>query len=260
MFTRLGRHATALVLAAFFGMGAFSARAAGVFEDVVAEAGFFYAPQRNAVTARLTATDAPLVRASVVVMGARFALSPRVLFEIEQPFVTASSDADGLATGFGDLRLRLRASLAHVPGRNLSLVLGVGTGSGTTDVFPYASQALELGAALAWSDTLAAMEYWAAAGGVLVRRAAGGLPPERRHAGFARVSAGIAVPIGRAALRLGGTYLSFEGGFGREVYFAEAAWDALERFRFALAGSLEGGKDAVRVTDAALTLRMTVSF
>jgi|GEM_PF-2100780 len=263
MLTRPTRQAVLhLIVAfvAFVGLVSHTVRAAGVFEDAAAEAGFLCAPQRNAVVARMTTTSAPVVSASVVVMGARFDVSPWLLFAIEQPFVTASSDADGVVTGFGDLRLRSRITLARRPGKRLSLLPAVGTGSGTTDVFPYASQALELGAALAWSDTMGVVEYWATGGGVLVRRAPTGLSPALRHVGFTRISAGTAYAIGRGGIRVGGEYLGFQGGFARAVFFAQFTWDVRDRFRFGMSGSVESGHHDVRVMDSSVAVNLDVSF
>ncbi len=257
---RRRRIATGVAAAAVILSIGTTARPAGVFEDAAAEAGFVLRAHRGAALARLVATDGPAGRASVVTMAAVFAPAPWILVSLEQPFATLRA-ADGTdADGFGDLRLRARADLRRRRGSRWVALVNVGTGSGTSALFPLASQALEVGLGTAWVDTTAAFHWWAGAEGVLVRRAPVGLPDERRHVDFVRAFAGIRFALRQARIGGGFERLAFDGGRWRELWFVTAEFDVTAEVALDVTGQLEAGDDAVRVTDRSLRVGMRVAF
>lgn len=244
-----------LLLAAAMGR----ARATGVFEDAAADAGFLCAAHRPAVQARMTVTESEVSDASLYVLTAVFPVNSWFLLGLELPFVTAATDRE-IESGFGDLRFRGRMSLLRRPRRQLAFVWGVGTGSGTRRIFPYSSQALELSAAVAWSDTLEVVRYWVSAGGETVERAPDDLVERKILVEFGRVTAGTGIPFGSLGLNLGLSALFFRGGTFRDHYFAELTWDHRDIFRFFATAEMEGGRRSERVLNSAASVGMIVSF
>jgi len=243
-------------------VGAFctEARSTGIFEDAVGRAGFLYAPFRSSAQARLAVTDAENTSASTVVLAADFVVTHWFLLEVEQPFITASIGQDVIESDFGDLRLRGHFRLLGRERSRLTLSWELGTGTGSTRVFPYATQALEFVASVVWVDTLQVLEYWAEVGYEQINRRPDDLIIERVLLDFGRVSAGLAFPMGPVGLRLGTSILIFGDGQNRDHYFAQLTFNRRPHFRFFGAAQIEGGSREDRVTDATASVGMIVYF
>jgi len=250
-----------LILSAIIA-GAFGteARSTGIYEDAVGRAGFLYAPFRSSAQARIAVTDAEETSASMVVIAADFVVTHWFLLEVEQPFVTASIGQEVIESDFGDLRFRGHFRLMGREHSRLTLSWELGTGTGSTRIFPYATQALEFVVGVAWVDTLQILEYWAEVGYEQVNRRPDDLIIERVLLDFGRVSAGLAVPIGPVGLRLGTSILLFEDGENRDHYFAQLTFDRRPHFRFFGAAQIEGGRREDRVADATASVGMIVYF
>lgn len=242
--------------------GAFSteARSTGIFEDAVGRAGFLSSPWQPSIRARINVTDSDSTTASTVVFAANFRVTSWFLLQVEQPYITAQLDQEVIESGFGDLRLRGQFRLWHREHRRLAMEWELGTGTGTTRVFPYATQSLEFVAGLVWVDTLRVVEYWAEVAYETVNRRPDDIIIERVLIDFSRLSAGLALPAGPVGLRLGSSFLFFQEGRTREVYFAQLTWDHRPHFRFFGSAQLEGGSSEDRVTDATAGVGMIVYF
>ena len=236
------------------------ARATGIYEDAVAQAGFLYARQTGAVRSRLIVVDAETTKGSLVVMAADFAIGGFLLLELEQPFITATVDGREIESDFGDLRIKARFRLFGRPGRQLSLIADIGMGTGSDRVFPFSSQSLETAGAIAWVDTLDILHWWAMVGGQTVRRRPEGLEEQATVVDFGRVNAGIAVPLGDFSLRLGGSVLRFSESTVRDLYFGELTWDYREVFRFFAAAQIEGGRSDDRASNSSAHVGLNVYF
>ena len=250
-----------LILSAIIA-GAFSteARSTGIYEDAVGRAGFLTAPFRSSAQSRIVVTDARETSASSVVMAVDFVVTHWFLFELEQPFITASIEHDVIESGFGDLRLRGHFRLKGFEHSRLTLSWELGTGTGTEKVFPYATQALEFVASVVWVDTLKVLEYWAEVGYEQINRRPDDLIIERLLLDFGRISAGLAIPMGPVGLRLGTSLLFFDGGENRDQYFAQLTFDRRPHFRFFGAAQIEGGSREDRIADSTASVGMIVYF
>jgi hypothetical protein len=249
-----------LILSAIIA-GAFGteARSTGIFEDAVGRAGFLYAPFNASAQSRITVTDSDSTTASTVVIAADFVVTHWFLLEVEQPYITAAIGQEEIESGFGDLRLRGHFRLWRKEDSRLTFSWELGTGTGTTDVFPYATQALEFVAGVVWVDTLNVLEYWAELGYESINRRPDDIIEERVLANFGRVSAGLAFPMGPLGLRLG-TAVLFNGDRSRDHYFAQLTFDRRPHFRFFGAAQIEGGSKEDRVADAMASVGMIVYF
>ncbi|MDH3196728.1 MAG: hypothetical protein OEO21_00655 [Candidatus Krumholzibacteria bacterium] len=237
------------------------ARAVGVYEDAAGYAGFLVAPHRTSAVARFIGTDTEDTRASMVHFAGRFAPRPGLLVDLELPFITTAVPGRDIQSGFGDLRVRLRQDLWRGRHARLALAADLGTGTGTGRVFPYASESLEFGLALAYVDTLDILHWWASAGGAIVGRqsdeaAALGLVDD-----YGRVGAGLMVPLGgRTGVRLGLSVLLFESGITRDVYFARVHWDYSKALRLVAGAQIEAAPGEDRATDTAGEAGIVVYF
>ena len=249
-----------LILSAIIA-GAFSteARSTGIFEDAVGRAGFIYAPFNASAQSRITVTDSDSTTASTVVFALDFVVAHWFLLEVEQPYITAAIGQNEIESGFGDLRLRGHFRLWSKEHSRLTLSWELGTGTGTTKVIPYATQALEFVAGVAWVDTLNVLEYWGEIGYEYINRRPDDIIVERVLANFGRFSAGVAIPMGPLGLRLG-TSILFNDDRTRDHYFAQLTFDRRPHFRFFGAAQIEGGKKEDRVADATASVGMVVYF
>lgn len=250
-----------LILSAIIAV-AFSteARSTGIYEDAVGRAGFISSPWRPSVRARINVTDSDSTTASTVVFAANMKVTSWFLLQVEQPYITASLGQQVIESGFGDLRFRGQFRLWHGGHRRLAMEWELGTGTGTTKVFPYATQSLELVAGVAWVDTLEVLEYWAEAAYEKVNRRPDDIIIQRVLVDFSRFAAGVGLPMGPVGLRVGSSFLLFRGGSTREVFFAQLTWDHRPHFRFFGSAQVEGGKSENRVSDATAGVGMIVYF
>lgn len=251
--------AVCLCLAGLLTGSAREARAVGVYEDAAGYAGFLVAPHRLSAIARFIGTDAEAARASMVFFTGRFAARSGLLLELELPFITTAVPGQEVQTGFGDLRVRGRQNLWHGRHARLALAADLGTGTGTSRVFPYASESLEFGLALAYTDTLEILHWWATAGGAIVGR-----HPEDAIGvvdDYGRFAGGLMFPIGtRLGARLGFSVLVFENGDTRDVYFVRAHWDYSPALRLVAGAQVEASPGDERVADTAGEAGIVVYF
>lgn len=236
------------------------ARATGVYEDAVAQAGFLTARHNSAVRSRLIVVDAETTEGSLIVLDVDFAIRGFLLLEFEQPFVTAAVDGREIESDMGDLRVKARFRLFGRPGKQLSLLFDIGMGTGSADVFPFSSGSLETAGAIGWVDTIGVFQYWAMAGAQSVRRRPDNIESEFGVVDFARANAGIAVAARDFSLRLGTSVLRFSESTVRDIYFGEVTWDYREYFRFFGATQVEAGRSDERISNASAHIGMSVYF
>jgi len=259
------RHARAigicLTLAATLTGVVREARAVGVYEDAAGYAGFVVAPHRTSVLARFIRTNADSAAASMVVFVGRFAPRPGFVLDLELPFLTTRVEGAEIESGFGDLRVRLRQDLWAGRSARISLSGDIGTGTGTGRVFPYASESLEFGVALAAVDTLDLLHWWAVAGVTIVGRE----PAEFEALGllddYIRTGAGLMIPFGaRVGLRMGLSVLVFENRETRDAYFLRAHWDYSSAVRIMAGAQIEATSDDRGNTGASAEAGFVVYF
>lgn len=250
-----------LALGSCLAVSPISARGAGVYEDAAGTAGFLLAPQRASAHSTLTRTNAAGLDASIFTLDATFPVRPWLLLQVEQPFI-ALSDSTDIETGFGDLAIRARARVAGGKGRALSLYAGWRTGSGTTRLFPYASQTFDLGLGLGYADTLAAaIDVWALATGVSVKRRLKGFPGASALADFARLNGGVGLHVGAGlTVRAGASGLFYRGGAARAIYFGELGLGPSPAIELRVGAHAEAGDRADRVSDSAIFASVSTYF
>jgi len=234
------------------------ARATGLFADAVADAGFLCARNESAARARLIVVEAERTDGSLVVFNASFMVRRFLLLDLEQPFVTASVGGESVESDFGDTRIRARFRLFGRSGKQLSLLFNVGTGTGSSSVFPFSSESLEVAASIGWVDSLGAFSYWGLVGAETVRRRPAELDGDPEIADFSRVNVGAAWQIRAFSLRAGVSVLRFSQTTVRDLAFGELAWDYRTHFRFYSALQIEGGRSDERISNGSIHLGMSV--
>jgi hypothetical protein len=230
------------------------ARAIGVYEDAVGQAGFLFAPQRGGVRGAVIRTNDSDLDASIFSLAVNYSLRQNLLLQLEQPYVTLIDPAD-IESGFGDLHARARLRLVGGDGRALHAIGGLRLGTGTRRLFPYSSQSFDLELALGYVDSLDVLHVWASAGGGFVERLPDALSDPPRHADFSRLGGGFAFPFGSAIyLRLGACGLLYRGGGAREIYFSQLQYRRSNSIELRAAVHAEAGESVERVSDLALTV------
>lgn len=241
-----------LALDLFLAVSPATARGAGVYEDAAGTAGFLVAPQRASTHSTLTRTNAAGLDASIFTLDATFPVRSWLLLQVEQPFV-ALSDSTDIRRAFGDLAVRARARLAGGGGRMVALYAGWRTGSGSTRVFPYASQSFDLELGLGYVDTLATVDLWALATGVSVKRRPEGFPGASGLNDFARLNGGAGLRLGGGfSVRAGASDLLFRGGAVRTIYFGEVGIHTSPPVELRLGAHVETARRSDRVSDSAI--------
>jgi len=236
------------------------ARAAGVYLDASGEAGFLVSTQSSTVRGTVILTDRNDVDASLYVIALQFAPHRNLLVNVEQAYLSTSL-LNAIETGFGDLRVAARTDIVHQEGRAFRLLATLRMGNGSVDLFPYSSESLDLELALGYVDSLERVHVWARAGVVSVNREKADLPVAVRHDDNVRFDAGLAIPMrSRVSLRGGSSVIAFASGPMREIYFAGLHYDYSTAFRFHATVQMEGGAPANRVSDAAVSVGLDVSF
>jgi hypothetical protein len=234
--------------------------AAGVYVDAAGDVVFLTAPQAKALTGRLIRSNGNDVDASLYVLNAAFTVKSYALVELDIPFVTIAEPSD-VNTGLGDLVLRARARLYSKPGRIVHLISAFRTGSGTTNVYPFASQSLDLELGVGYVDSLQLFHLWATAGGAYVTREPENVPDEELHGSYARFSAGIRFPFDNGfGVVLGMTALVYGESRDREIYIAAVDYRRSQWLTFTLSAHAEGGDREERVGDTALTAGFRVYY
>jgi hypothetical protein len=236
------------------------ARAIGVYEDAVGQAGFLFAPHRGAIRAAAIRTNDSDLDASMFSVAASYPLRPNLLLQLEQPYITVIDPSD-IESGFGDLHARARLHLLGGGGRVLHAIGGLRLGTGTRRLFPYASQSFDMELALGYVDTLDVLHIWAMAGGGVVKRLPNALSDPPLHEDFARMGGGLAFPFGSAFhLRLGISGVLFRSGGARELYFSQLQYRHSSSLELRASAHAEAGESVERVSDLALTLSVLAFF
>jgi hypothetical protein len=234
--------------------------AAGVFVDVAGELAFLTAPQRRALSGRLVRSNGTETDAAIYVLDARFPLRSHALIELDLPYVVTTEESK-LEYGLGDLSLRARARLYQSPKRILHVLCTFRTGSGSSRVFPYASQSNDLDFAIGYVDTLELFDLWASMGGAYVGRAPENQPEDERHGHFGHVGAGIGIRA-TSGLTVGLTMTAafFEGGRSRELYLGTLDYRRSQWMTLTFSAHAESGKREERVSDSAVAAGIRVFY
>ena len=116
--------------------------AAGLYIDAAGEVIFLNSPQRRALTGRLARSEGTEPNATIYLLDITFPVRSYALVEVDIPFIAL--EQQDVERGLGDVTIRARARLFERPRRKLYLISSLRTGSGTTRVFPYASQSIDL--------------------------------------------------------------------------------------------------------------------
>jgi hypothetical protein len=233
--------------------------AAGLYIDADGEISFLNSPQKRAIRGRLARSEGTEPNASLYLLDVTIPVKSYALVEVDIPFV-ALEQVD-VERGFGDVTIRARARLFERPRRKLYLISSLRTGSGTTRVYPYASQSIDLEAGAAYVDTLGHFDWWASATGAYVTREPGGIPEDQLHGDFGRIGAGIDVTAIRS-LRVGaGAMAAFFGeGRYRQLYIVMLQYRRSQWMTLSLSGHAEGAKESERVGDYAIVAGVRVCY
>jgi hypothetical protein len=235
------------------------ADAVGVHENAAAESAFLLAPQRVAVRASLEIARGDTLDGSIYRFYAAFPIRSNFLVAIEQPLVSAYGDKQ-LDSGFGDFAVRLRARVHHHERRNLWLAGYLGTGTGDKRYFPYSSEAIEIGAAAAVTDSIGVLDVFASAGVVWVQR----IPEELDGLinDYRRVSAGLGLRFSPSlVMRTGGIVQFYSNPDARrDILFAGIGYDWVPTMGVFAEGQAEVGPGGERASEWAATGGFFVRF
>ncbi len=234
------------------------AGSAGVHENAVAESAFLLAPGRVVARAGVETGQGESLDASVYRFYAAFPIRGTFLVAIEQPFVSVAG-ASGIEAGLGDVAVRLRARLAGQR-RALWFAGALGGGTGERRFFPYSSEAIDIGASLAYTDSLGVLDVFAAAGVVWAQR----VPDELAgiHDDYRRAMAGAGIRLGAAvSVSAGAVFHRYPYiDARREVVFAGATCRWSEALRVFAGGQAETGPPGDRASDWVASAGVTVQF
>lgn len=234
--------------------------AAGVYVDVAGDVAFLTSTQAHALAGRIIRSDGSDADASLYVLDLAFTVRSYALLELDIPIVT-KVEPNSVVTGIGDLVLRFRARVYQKPRRVFHVLSAFRAGNGTTDVYPFASQSLDLEVGIGYVDSLDYVHVWATAGGAFVARQPENIPEEDLHGGNGRVSAGLRFPFtARLSAGVGATALVYGSNRAREIYIVTVDYRRSQRLNFALAAHVEGGRSAERVGDTSLTAGLRVYY
>jgi hypothetical protein len=182
------------------------------------------------------------------------------MVRVVQPFI-ALVGAGETETGFGDATVHARVDIATGDGRALRLLSSVQIGTGTSELFPYSTQSIDLGLGLGYVDSVGALYGWARLDGVAVKRAPDGLDGATRHEDSVRFGAGVGVDVaGRIALRGGATVHAFRSGGRRDAVFSQVGYAHTPALEVFAGAAFEVGDGADRVGDMAVTAGLHTHF
>jgi hypothetical protein len=246
------------------GLGAFlppqTTIAAGVYVDVAGDVLFLTATQENALTGRIIRSNGGEVNASLYVLDAAFKVKSYALVELDIPFVTLITPTE-VTTGISDVSLRARARLYHSPRRIVHLISALRTGNGTTTLYPFSSQSIDLEVGIGYVDSLQLFNVWATAAGAYVTREPESLPEDDLHGSYARFSAGLGLPFDNGlGVAFGMTGLVYERGRSREIYIAAIDYRRSQWLMLVMSAHAEGGDREERVGDTSLSIGVRVYY
>ncbi|HEX5132294.1 MAG TPA: hypothetical protein VFX92_07395 [Candidatus Krumholzibacteria bacterium] len=230
----------------------------GVYENAAAESAFLLAPQRLLLRASLEIGQGDSLDASVYRFYAAFPVRNTFLIAIEQGIVAVSGGQE-IESGMGDFMVRGRARVAG-HSRALWLLGYLGTGTGEQRFFPYSSRSIDFNLSAAFTDSLGALDLFAAAGLVWAQR----VPDELagQHDDYKRLTAGAGLRLGpRFAVRAGAiTQLYSRLDKRRDLIFAGTGYRWGESMGVFFEGQVETGPVADRVSNWAATAGLSVRF
>jgi len=233
--------------------------AAGLYIDAAGEISFLNSPQKRAITGRLARNEGTDPNATMYLLDATFTIKSYALVEVNIPFI-ALEQVD-VERGMGDVTIRARARLFERPQRKLYLISFLRTGSGTTRVYPYASQSIDLEVGVAYVDTLGHFDWWASVTGAYVTKEPEGLPEDQLHGDFGRLGAGIDITaIGSLRIGAGAMAVFFGEGQSRQLYLGMLQYQRSQWMTLSLSGQVEGGDEDQRVGDFAIVAGVRVNY
>jgi hypothetical protein len=233
--------------------------AAGLYLDATGAVTFLNSPQNRALTGRLARTEGTDPDATIYLLDVTLPVRDYALVEVDIPFIAL--EQQDVERGLGDVTLRARARLFARPTRKLFLVSSLRTGSGTTRVYPFASQSIDIEAGLAYVDTLSYFDWWISATGAWVLREPEGIPEDQAHGNFGRFGLGFDVTAVKSMrFGLGATGAVFGEGRTRLVYLAVVRYERSQWLGLSIALQAEGGKEEYRVGDGAVTAGIRVNY
>lgn len=233
--------------------------AAGLYQDASGAVTFLTSPQHRALTGRLARTEGTDPDATIYLLDVTLPVRDYALVEVDIPFIAL--EQQDVERGLGDVTVRARARLLERPTRKLFLLSSLRTGSGTTRVYPFASQSIDIEAGLGYVDTLSHFDWWATATGAWVLREPGGIPEEQAHGNFGRFSLGFDVTAVRPVrLGVGAMTAVFGEGRTRLLYLAVIRYERSQWLELSIALQAEGGREEYRVGDGAVTAGIRVYY
>ncbi len=196
-------------------------------------------------------TDENGTDASLFILHAAYPLKSNVYIQAEQPYITVSTKR-GIKNGFGDFRLSARAYLFSRSRASISFLSILRSGSGSRDVFPYASGSIDVEMGAAVVDTLSAFTLWGAVTTTVVWLAPKRYDQAAAHGNHTTITLGVLFPIRtRVDLEFIGSGYLFNSGATREIYSIQASYQPSSFVKFFGSVHMEGGKDDERVSDFA---------
>ncbi|NIM20416.1 MAG: hypothetical protein GTO51_09315 [Candidatus Latescibacteria bacterium] len=198
--------------------------------------------------------------ASIFLLRACYSFKTHFLIQAEQPYVTVSS-VSGIESGFADFRFRIRATLVSRPGASVFFLTGLRTGSGSREVFPFASGSIDAEFGWAVVDTLSSFILLGAATTAFVWRGPETFDEATAHGNHLIVNVGISFPVRESVdvAFLGTGYVLTSGAF-RELYAIQGSYKPSTFFGFFGSLQAEGGKEKERVSDFAITAGVRIFY
>lgn len=228
-----------------------TAFAAGVYVDVAGDVAFLTVPRSYALAGRIARSNGTDTDASIYILNAAFPVRSWALVELDIPFVTVAEPTK-VETGLGDLSIRARADLYTKSERAVRLLSGLRTGTGTSRVYPYSSESIDLEVGVGYVDTLEMFQIWASGGGAFVSKAPEDLAEDELHGDYGRLGVGLHIPVASGLnVGIGVTTLFYEAGRSREVYLGNLDFRRSEWLVLGFAAHIEGGDNEERVGDTA---------
>jgi hypothetical protein len=228
-----------------------SAFAAGVYVDVAGDVAFLTAPRYYTLAGRLVRSNGADADASIYILNAAFPVRSWALVELDLPFVTVALPST-VETGLGDLSIRARAELYNKSERAVRLLSGLRTGTGTSRVYPYSSESIDLEVGIGYVDSLEMFHIWASGTGAYVSKAPEDLPEDELHGNLARLGLGLHIPVVTSLnVGVGVTALFYEAGRSREIYLCNIDFRRSDWLVLGFAAHVEGGDAEERVGDTA---------
>jgi len=233
--------------------------AAGLFVDAAGEVSFLLSAQNRALTGRLARSEGAGPDASLYLLDATFPVRSYALVELNIPFIAI--EQKDVERGLGDVTLRARTQLFAQPHRKLYLLSSLRTGSGTTRVYPYSSQSIDLEAGLGYVDTTGSFDLWVSATSAYVSKEPVSYPKEKLHGDFTRLGVGLGFnPRTSVRAGAGAMILFFGDERTRQLLLVSLEYYRSRWLVLNLTGHMENGENETRVGDYAITAGIRVNY